>query len=123
MAGLLTYLLAHQRPKFAACSSVAVPVSTAGGEITLRIHVHPGWQSWESVCACCRALIIGPADTPYANGCFIFDIFLPSNYPNVPPQVHFLTTGGKLTFSCAQPCDGKFGHWLQRAGTAEFPHD
>lgn len=25
-----------------------------------------------------QALIIGPADTPYSNGCFLFDIFLPS---------------------------------------------
>ena len=42
----------------------------------------------------CRALIIGPADTPYANGCFLFDIFLPAEYPNTPPKVQFLTTGG-----------------------------
>ena len=24
-----------------------------------------------------RALILGPVDTPYCNGCFIFDILLP----------------------------------------------
>ena len=39
-------------------------------------------------------MIIGPSDTPYANGCFLFDIFLPGSYPNSPPQVQFLTTGG-----------------------------
>lgn len=40
-----------------------------------------------------RALILGPDDTPYANGCFVFDIHL-KNYPAEPPSVHFLTTGG-----------------------------
>lgn len=67
------------------------------------------------MCACCRALIIGPAETPYANGCFIFDIFLPSNYPNAPPQVLFLTTGGKLDCSYVQPCVDHCRHWLQTA--------
>jgi baculoviral IAP repeat-containing protein 6 len=40
-----------------------------------------------------RALIIGPSGTPYQNGIFQFDIFLPADYPQVPPNVHFLTTG------------------------------
>lgn len=47
-----------------------------------------------------RALIIGPESTPYANGCFIFDICLPHNYPVAPPQVKFCTTGGgKVRFN------------------------
>ena len=29
------------------------------------------------------ALIIGPEGTPYENGCFEFDIFLPAEYPQV----------------------------------------
>eukprot|EP01035_Chromulina_nebulosa_P032972 gene32972-44116_t len=33
-----------------------------------------------------KALIIGPEGTPYAHGCFEFDILLPSNYPNSPPK-------------------------------------
>ena len=40
-----------------------------------------------------RAIITGPADTPYAGGCFLFDLFIPAEYPNVPPLVHFCTTG------------------------------
>lgn len=28
-----------------------------------------------------RVMITGPDDTPYANGCFLFDINLPTNYP------------------------------------------
>ena len=40
-----------------------------------------------------RALIFGPDDTPYANGCFVFDILL-QQYPKQPPKVKFVTTGG-----------------------------
>ncbi|EFN59641.1 hypothetical protein CHLNCDRAFT_14051, partial [Chlorella variabilis] len=41
-----------------------------------------------------RAVIFAPHDTPYANGAFAFDILLPPDYPNHPPKVQFLTTGG-----------------------------
>ncbi|KAL0043350.1 hypothetical protein WJX79_002441 [Trebouxia sp. C0005] len=64
-----------------------------------------------------RALIIGPADSPYANGCFLFDIFLPANYPNAPPSVHFLTTGGgRIRFNpnlyeCGKVCLSLLGTW------------
>jgi len=39
------------------------------------------------------ALIVGPSDTPYSGGCFVFDIFFPDNYPNGPPHVWLKTTG------------------------------
>ena len=64
-----------------------------------------------------RALIIGPADTPYANGCFIFDIFLPHNYPTVPPAVQFKTTGGGRVrfnpnlYECGKVCLSLLGTW------------
>jgi ubiquitin-protein ligase len=41
-----------------------------------------------------RVLILGPDDTPYANGCFVLDVHLPPSYPKSPPLVKFLTTGG-----------------------------
>ena len=41
-----------------------------------------------------RAVIFPASETPYSNGAFLFDIFLPSDYPQVPPKVQFLTTGG-----------------------------
>ncbi|MCO5575583.1 hypothetical protein L7F22_029385 [Adiantum nelumboides] len=47
-----------------------------------------------------RALIIGPKGTPYENGVFLFDILLEATYPDEPPKVHFLTTGGgKVRFN------------------------
>lgn len=48
-----------------------------------------------NVCVCvCQVLITGPADTPYANGCFEFDVYFPQDYPNSPPLVNLETTGG-----------------------------
>lgn len=32
-----------------------------------------------------RAVIIGPAGTPYHDGLFFFDILFPPEYPRVPP--------------------------------------
>mmetsp|Transcript_58868 Transcript_58868/g.175143 ORF Transcript_58868/g.175143 Transcript_58868/m.175143 type:complete len:716 (-) Transcript_58868:42-2189(-) len=40
-----------------------------------------------------KAVIMAPEDTPYENGVFEFDIFLPLSYPNEPPCVHLITTG------------------------------
>jgi baculoviral IAP repeat-containing protein 6 len=41
----------------------------------------------------------GPDGTPYANGCFLFDIGM-ADYPNKAPSVKFLTTGhGRVRFN------------------------
>jgi len=46
-------------------------------------------------------MIIIPSDgTPYASGCFLFDVYFPSNYPSVPPKVNLQTTGrGTVRFN------------------------
>ena len=44
-------------------------------------------------CDVVRVLITGVEATPYAAGCFIFDVFCPPTYPAIPPPVHLLTTG------------------------------
>jgi len=43
----------------------------------------------------CRVLIMGPDDTPYANGCYIFDVQITSSYPSQPPKVQFVNHGNK----------------------------
>lgn len=43
-----------------------------------------------------RAAIVGPADTPYADCMFFFDIMLPSDYPTAPPNVYFYSHGLRL---------------------------
>jgi ubiquitin-protein ligase len=47
-----------------------------------------------------RAMIVGPQDTPYDLGLFVFDIYLPPNYPEEPPKVLFVTNGkGSFRFN------------------------
>jgi ubiquitin-conjugating enzyme E2 Z len=46
-----------------------------------------------------RALIIGPADTPYADGFYLFTFQFPANYPHVPPKVEFCTSDGITRFN------------------------
>jgi ubiquitin-protein ligase len=41
-----------------------------------------------------KFLIIPNIDTPYAYGCFEFDMYLPADYPNSPHHVEIITTGG-----------------------------
>lgn len=54
-----------------------------------------------------KALIIGPPGTPYANGCFLFDIFLPQDYNLTSPNVQSMTTnGGKYRYNPNLYADG-----------------
>ena len=46
-----------------------------------------------------RALIIGPADTPYADGFYLFTFQFPTNYPHAPPKVEFCTSDGVTRFN------------------------
>lgn len=55
-----------------------------------------------------KALITGPADTPYANGCFEFDIYFPPSYPNTPLNINLETTGrNTVRFNPNLYSDGK----------------
>jgi ubiquitin-protein ligase len=47
-----------------------------------------------------KILITGSSETPYANGCFIFDLFFTNDYPLSPPKMQLLTTGNsKVRFN------------------------
>lgn len=55
-----------------------------------------------------KVLIIGPIHSPYANGCFLFDVFFPENYPQGPPLVNLETTGnGTVRFNPNLYANGK----------------
>jgi baculoviral IAP repeat-containing protein 6 len=75
-----------------------------------------------------RALITGPDDTPYSNGCFLFDIFLPNDWPNVPPLVNLQTTGnGTVRFNpnlyhCGKVCLSLLGTWQGDQGESWNPN-
>lgn len=44
------------------------------------------------------ALIIGPEDTPYQHGAYLFEITFPENYPHSPPKFKYLTNDGKTRY-------------------------
>jgi ubiquitin-conjugating enzyme E2 Z len=46
-----------------------------------------------------KALIIGPSETPYENGYYLFDFSFPTNYPHSPPEVKFCTNDGRTRFN------------------------
>jgi len=55
-----------------------------------------------------KFMIVGPGTTPYENGCFVFDMFLPDEYPKVPPHCKLVTTGhGQVRFNPNLYNDGK----------------
>lgn len=62
-------------------------------------------------------MITGPVDTPYAYGCFIFDMYIPPRYPKVPPKCLLRTTGyGTIRFNpnlyqCGKVCLSLLGTW------------
>ena len=54
-----------------------------------------------------RALIIGPKDTPYQNGFYLFDIQYPDCYPQKPPTVVLQTLNRSARFNPNLYTDGK----------------
>lgn len=64
-----------------------------------------------------KFLIIPSSDTPYAFGYFMFDMIIPSSYPEESPKITFLTTGdGQVRFNpnlyhCGKVCLSLLGTW------------
>ncbi len=55
-----------------------------------------------------KFLIIPNEDTPYKYGCFVFDVFMPHDFPNVPPQVsHATSKKNNFRFNPNLYSDGK----------------
>lgn len=69
-----------------------------------------------------KTILTGVDDTPYANGVFLFDVFFDENYPNYPPKVTLMTTGGgKVRFNPnlynnGYVCLSLLGTWSGDAG-------
>ena len=63
-----------------------------------------------------KALIIGPENTPYAYGNYLFDINFPDEYPHKPPQVIYQTRYGNIRFNpnlytCGKVCVSILNTW------------
>lgn len=64
-----------------------------------------------------KVLIVGPADTPYCNGLFEFDMYCGLDFPQGPPKMIFRTTGGGVAhfnpnlYTCGKVCLSLLGMW------------
>ena len=74
-----------------------------------------------------KFIITGPADTPYDSGCFLFEMIINKDYPNLPPSVKLLTTGhGSVRFNPNLYNEGKvclslLGTWSGTQGESWIP--
>ncbi|GAB2274793.1 hypothetical protein Dimus_009567 [Dionaea muscipula] len=70
-----------------------------------------------------RAVIVGPAGTPYHDGLFFFDVTFPPQYPSVPPMVHYYSGGLRLNpnlYECGKVCLSLLGTWSGRRSSEKW---
>jgi ubiquitin-protein ligase len=63
-----------------------------------------------------QALIIGPKDTPYEDGFYLFEFLFPTNYPYSPPKITYCTNDGVTRFNpnfykCGKVCLSILNTW------------
>jgi ubiquitin-protein ligase len=58
-----------------------------------------------------RALLLPHPDTPYGGGAFLFDIYLPENYPDKPPMVSLSAIGMPCKCLVGVPCGLPVALW------------
>ena len=69
-----------------------------------------------------RVVIMGSSGTPYAHGAFEYDVYFDDSYPNAPPKVNLVTTGGgQVRFNPNLYANGKvclslLGTWAGQGG-------
>lgn len=71
-----------------------------------------------------RAVIIGPAGTPYHDGLFVFDCLFPTSYPNSPPMVYYYSGGLRLNpnlYDCGKVCLSLLGTWTGKQSENWIP--
>ena len=64
----------------------------------------------------CKIMIVGPEDTPYENGFYLFQFTFPPNYPFEPPAVKYCTQGNNIRFNpnlyvCGKVCLSLINTW------------
>jgi ubiquitin-protein ligase len=62
------------------------------------------------------ALIVGPSDTPYFGGNYLFEFKFPYDYPHSPPKVTYCTNGNGIRFNpnlykCGKVCVSLLNTW------------
>lgn len=69
------------------------------------------------------ALIIGPTDTPYFGGNYLFELNYPTDYPFSPPKVTYFTNGDDIRFNpnlykCGKVCISLLNTWTGEQWTS-----
>ncbi|XP_059660935.1 putative ubiquitin-conjugating enzyme E2 38 [Cornus florida] len=71
-----------------------------------------------------RAIIVGPAGTPYHDGLFVFDVLFPPNYPDIPPMVYYYSGGLRLNpnlYDCGKVCLSLLNTWTGKTNEMWMP--
>lgn len=71
-----------------------------------------------------RAVIVGPAGTPYHDGLFTFDVLFPPTYPDIPPMVYYHSGGLRLNpnlYDCGKVCLSLLGTWSGQGSEKWMP--
>ncbi|CAI9280054.1 unnamed protein product [Lactuca saligna] len=71
-----------------------------------------------------RAVMIGPAGTPYHDGLFVFDVHFPPNYPDIPPMVYYYSGGLRLNpnlYDCGKVCLSLLNTWTGKGNEKWMP--
>ncbi len=69
-----------------------------------------------------KVMIMGSSQTPYAHGAFEYDVYFDDSYPNGPPKVNLMTTGGGAVrfnpnlYANGKVCLSLLGTWQGRGG-------
>jgi len=64
-----------------------------------------------------RAVILGAPGTPYHDGLFVFDLYLPPEYPHTPPQAYYHSGGLRLNpnlYESGKVCLSLLNTWTGR---------
>ena len=92
-------------------------------DLNKSLPLHPdgsifiNWSGDGTMSQYYKILITPSLITPYGGGCYLFDMYIPTDYPNVPPKLNFLTTGGGRVrfnpnlYNCGKVCLSLLGTW------------
>lgn len=88
-------------------------------------NIYVRW-SGETCTPLWKVLFCPAKGTPYFGGCFLFDLYIPEEYPSSPPKMILLTTGGGTVrfnpnlYSCGKVCLSLLGTWSGEAWTPQL---
>jgi len=94
--------------------------------LTFDHSIFMAWSSEENTPYLFKILFFPPFSTPYAGGCYEFDMYIPPEYPNVNPELKFLTTGNNKVrfnpnlYNCGKVCLSLLGTWNGEKWNPEY---